>query len=141
MIARIVERIRRVGAGKPQTSARIAMATEQRLGIDVGAIDPGREVKRGATPVPPGEADHLTAGNTSARADQRSREKGVRGLQPAVIDRDRAVPHHHSDERDDPVVGCSHLRSGADPEVDAPVSGKAPERGKTFHDGAARGSL
>jgi hypothetical protein len=44
-MARIVERIRRVGAGQPQPDAGIAMAAEQGLGIDVDAADPGRKVQ------------------------------------------------------------------------------------------------
>jgi hypothetical protein len=137
MIARIVERIRRVGAGKPQAAARIAMAAKQGLGIDVDTADSGREVQRGASPVPAGETDHLTTGNTGARAGQRPGEKGIRGLQPAVVDRDRAVPHHRPGEGDDPAVGGSYLGSGADREVNAPVSGKTAQRSKRLHDGTA----
>lgn len=114
------------------------MAAQQGLWIDVGAADPGREVERGASPVPPREADHLTTGNTGATARERRGEKGVRGLQPAVVDRDRAVPHHHPGEGDDPAVGGTHRRTDGDVEVDAPVTGKAAERGERLHDGTAR---
>lgn len=117
------------------------MAAEQGLGIDVGAADPGREVQRGTPPVPPGEADHLTGDNTGPRAGQRPGEKGVRGLQPAVVDRHRTVPHHHSGEADDPTVGGSHLGSGPDREVDTPVPGETAERGIRLRDETAHGWL
>jgi hypothetical protein len=113
------------------------MAAKQGLGIDVGAVNPGREVHRGASPVPTGESDHLIAGNTGAPGGQRPGEKRVRGLQPAVVDRDRAVPHHRPHEGDDPTVGGSHLGSGGDGKVDTPVTGETAERGIRLHDRTA----
>jgi hypothetical protein len=89
----------------------------------------------GKTVVDSGSAQDIPGGDDLLRHDVDPLQIRIRCPQAApVVNGDGAIPGHRSGERDGACRRCSHRRAGSDANVDAPVPGVPPLRGKRPED-------